>query len=71
MKKGVRRIAVVNPTRAPSHATIGLQLLINALSHFQRAGSCYTAARVRSAISSARGAVRAAQYRQHRAARGA
>lgn len=68
MKKGIRRIKAVNTLRAPSHAIIGYNLLRNALAHFKLAGSCYTAACVRAAISSAKGAVRAAQYRQKRGA---
>lgn len=70
MKAGIHRIQNVNATRAPAHAQIALDLLRNALEHCHKAGACYTAARVRSAISSAKGAVRAAQYRQGRAARG-
>lgn len=68
MKTGIRRIKLDAgaTTRAVSEAHMALGLLQNALQHAKNAGSCYTVARIRSAISSAKGAVRAAEYRQSR-----
>ncbi len=63
MKKGIHRIRTKS-RRPAHHALAGLELLRNALAHFKSAGACYTAARVRFAISSAKGAVRAAHHRE-------
>lgn len=65
MKNGVKRI---NPKslRLVFHAQQALDHLRLALLHCKAAGSCYTVERVRAAISSAKGAVRAASYRADR-----
>jgi hypothetical protein len=67
MKRGIRRL----PRRpgGAGAAVRGLELLRAALDCFVDAGSCYTAARVRSAIASARGAVRAAESQAWRVPR--
>lgn len=51
-------------------AECGLQKLLAARAWFKLAGSSRTVARVDAAISSARGAVRAAGYRDRRGSRG-
>jgi hypothetical protein len=68
MKKGIRRIKLDAGaiTRAVSEAIMARDLLRNALRHAKNAGACYTVAYIRAAISSAKGAVRAAEYRQAR-----
>lgn len=66
-KAGIRRIRKFAPGRTVYHATMARELLRNALQHAVNAGACYTAARIRAAISSAKGAVRAAEMREHRA----
>lgn len=64
-KAGIRRIRKTSP-RPHDHAELALSLLRQALRHARYAGACYTAARIRSAVSSAKGAVRAAGYREMR-----
>ncbi|HRQ66650.1 MAG TPA: hypothetical protein PKZ76_17580 [Xanthomonadaceae bacterium] len=51
------------------HAEAGLHHLKNALTEFQKAGSVRATARLRATLKSAEGAVRAAEYRDQRAAR--
>lgn len=63
MKAGIRRIPNKSRQRCEAHARNALEFLRNALDHATQAGACYTAARIRYAISSAKGAVRAAGYR--------
>lgn len=51
------------------HAEAGLRHLRNALAEFQKAGSVRAVTRLRATLKSAEGAVRAAEYRDQRAAR--
>lgn len=67
MKKGIRRIKPREPRHAARAARCALAYLQGALRYAKDAGACYTAARIRYAISSARGAVRAAKYRERKA----
>ena len=64
MKRGIRRISKTH--RPVQSAEYALAFLRTALQHATNAGACYTAARIRYAISSAKGAVRAAGYRERR-----
>lgn len=66
MKAGIRRIKPREPQHCVEPARCALAYLQTALDYARDAGACYTAARIRHAISSAKGAVRAAQYRQRR-----
>lgn len=68
MKKGVKRIKPATGFRPVADAENGLALLLTARDMFRRAGASSTLARVNFAISSARGAVRAAEYRERRGA---
>lgn len=68
MKKGIKRIQASLPPNHLVYATShGLRCLRMARDYFRRAGSSSTLARVNFAISSAKGAVRAASYREIRA----
>lgn len=69
MKKGIRRIKPAPRTSPANNADMALECLQRALFHARLAGSCYTVARIRYAISSAKGAVRAAGYRESREVR--
>lgn len=67
MKRGIRRIKPATFHRSPTaSAALALHFLKLARFHAKQAGACYTAARIRAAISSAKGAVRAAEYREGR-----
>lgn len=68
MKKGVKRIQpeLSGGWNLVADAQNGLALLLTARDMFKRAGSSSTLARVNYAIASARGAVRAASYRETR-----
>ena len=65
-KRGIKRIPAAIGERPTVHARHALKYLRMALAHATAAGACYTAARIRAAISSAKGAERAAGYRENR-----
>ena len=69
-KRGIKRMP--HPYRAGYYQACAEYCVIDlqrALAHAVNAGAPYTAARIRAAISSARGAVRNAGYRATRASR--
>lgn len=63
-KAGIRRIKPLMDCAPEIYARPALQALREALRYARNAGSCYTAARIEAAISSAKGALRAAVYRR-------
>lgn len=65
MKRGIRRIEPrVAAWQIDDAARECLRTLRDALELAKDAGACYTAARIRHAISSAKGAIRAAAHRK-------